>query len=32
MQNKHYNVFDEHIYYVRNDIYKPVKMEILEYA
>ena len=26
--DNNYNVFDEHIYYVRNDIQKPFKMNI----
>ena len=27
MWKKHCNVFDEHIYYVRNDFHNPFKME-----
>ena len=29
--DNHYNVFDEHIYYVRNDTQKPFKMNIFYY-
>ena len=32
MLKKHHNVYEEHVYYIINDIHKPFKMLIFDYA